>query len=137
MTLIKAIKLTAVALSGFAIMSFDDKQPQGSPCTILKSGSFKIGDIQDTTSYIVFTSSSQTEYYNFKRYWIRSSIKWVSDCEYELTVLSVNYPGLLCRRGDKMSIRIINVDGNTINYEALIDGRRERGRYLKTENSAP
>jgi len=134
---IKALQTIALGIACLAIMSFDDKQPQVSPCTILKTGSFKMGDIADTTNYIVFTSSSQTEYYNFKRYWIRSSIQWISDCEYELTVLTVNYPGLICRRGDKMSVRIINVEGNAVNYEALIDGRKERGRYLKMENNAP
>jgi hypothetical protein len=100
----------------------------------MKSGWFKMPESNDTTNYVVMTTASQTEYYNYKKNWIRSSIKWISDCEYELTVVSINYPALICKRGDKMTIRILNVEGNTVNYEALIDGKRERGRYLKMQN---
>jgi hypothetical protein len=128
---IRLIVLVAISLGA---MSFDDKTTT-SPCAVLKSGSFKILDQPDTTSFVVITTSSQTEYYNYKRYWVRSSIKWISECECELTVLSVNYPGLICRRGDKMSIRVLNTEGNVVNYEALIDGRRERGRYQKMESN--
>lgn len=100
----------------------------------MKSGWFKMAEAGDTTNYMVMTTASQTEYYNYKKNWVRSSIKWISDCEYELTVVSINYPGLICKRGDKMTIRILGVDGNTVNYEAMIDGRRERGKYLKMQN---
>ncbi len=101
-------------------------------CTMMKQGGwFKMGDISDTSNYLVISSSSQTEYYNYKRYWVRSSIRWISECEYELTVLSINYPGLLCKRGDKMTVKVLSGDANSISYEAIIDGRKERGRYLK------
>jgi hypothetical protein len=123
------------ALICLTTMSFDSKQEQDKPCSVLKSGWFKMPDAADTTSYVVITSSTQTEYYNFKRYWIRSSVKWISDCECELTVLAVNYPGLLCKRGDKMSLRVLNTEGNIVNFEVLMDGERERGRYLKMENN--
>lgn len=103
-------------------------------CTTLKQGGwFKMGDISDTSNYLVISSSSQTEYYNYKKYWIRSSIRWTSECEYELTVLSINYPGLLCKRGDKMTVKVLNADGNYISYEAMVDGKKERGRYLKMD----
>ena len=131
---LKFTKVIVLVFTCLAVMSFDVKL-ENSACAVLKSGSFKILDVPDTTSFVVITTSSQTEYYNFKRYWVRSSIKWISDCECELTVLSVNYPGLICRRGDKMSIRVLNTEGNVVNYEALIDGRRERGRYQKMENN--
>ncbi|MBL7719842.1 MAG: hypothetical protein JNL72_13460 [Flavipsychrobacter sp.] len=134
MKILPSIAIAALIAGSATLMSFDDKNNQGSPCAILKSGSYKIGDAADTTAYIVFTSSSQTEYYNFKRHTIRSSIKWLSDCEFEVTALSVNYPGLICKRGETMSIRILNVEGDIVNYEALVDGRRERGRYIKMTN---
>ena len=101
-------------------------------CAAMKQGGwFKMGDISDTSNFIVISSSSQTEYYNYKKYWIRSSIRWTSECEYELTVLSINYPGLLCKRGDKMTVKVLNMDAGTITYEAMIDGKKQRGRYLK------
>lgn len=106
-----------------------------SPCSILRNGWFKMVDVPDTTSYVVVTSSSQTEYYNYKKYWVRSSIQWISDCEATLTVLALNYPGLLCRRGDKMKLRVLNVSGNTVSYEVTVDGKRGTGRYLKMENT--
>ena len=135
MKLLNITKIAFVVITSLGLMSFDDKPADVSPCSILKSGWFKMPDAADTTSYVVITTSTQTEYYNYKRYWVRSSIKWVSDCECELTVLAVNYPGLICKRGDKMSVRVLNTESGIVNYEVLMDGRKERGRYLKMENN--
>lgn len=135
MKLLNITKVALVTLISIGLMGFDDKPAETSPCSILKSGWFKMPDAADTTSYVVITTSTQTEYYNYKRYWVRSSIQWISDCECELTVLTVNYPGLICKRGDKMSVRVLNTEGNIVNFEVLMDGRKERGRYLKMENN--
>ncbi len=126
--------LLTVLTVGFISLTATAQSDASSACNMMKKGGwFKMGDISDTSNYMVISSSSQTEYYNYKRYWVRSSIRWISECEYELTVLSINYPGLLCKRGDKMTVKVLNADNNSISYEAMVDGKRERGRYLKMD----
>ena len=109
---------TTLTILTLCLMSIPALSQTSTNCAIMKSGWFKMPDVSDTSNYTVVTTASQTEYYNYKKYWVRSSVKWLSDCEYELNVLSVNYPGLNCKRGDKMTIRILNVEGNNVNYEA-------------------
>jgi hypothetical protein len=112
----------------FVMSSYEDAQ---NPCALMKAGRFKILDNADSTAYVVMSPTSQTEFYNNSRNWIRSSVKWTSDCVCELTVVGFRYPEAELKNGDKINMKVVAVDSNIISFEAEMNGEYQRGRYLK------
>src|ERR1044071_3201063 len=76
------------------------------PCSILKKGKFKYLDVTDKTAYLEIKDNKQVEYYQAGKYYIKSNIKWLSDCVYELTMTKKTLPGNSYKAGDKLKMEV-------------------------------
>ena len=92
-----------------------------SDCAILKHGTFKYLDIDDTTAYVVIN------YYN-KKYYIKSDIVWVSACEYNMTMTDITIPDFPYAPGDVMNVVINKIDEGLIYYTSTVKGKTWKGR---------
>jgi hypothetical protein len=102
-------------------------------CSVLKQGKFRYLDIDDTTAYFEIDKEDHTEYHNGGKYFIKSRLRWITDCQYEMTMLKNTIPDFPFKPGDVMIVAINKVEGDIINYTSEVNGYKWDGRLLKVK----
>ncbi|MDF2189138.1 hypothetical protein [Paraflavitalea sp. CAU 1676] len=102
-------------------------------CSIVKTGTFRYLDIPDTTAFFRIKKENHTEYHRDGKYHIKSKVKWISDCQYEMKMLSNTIPDFPFKPGAVMLVTILRIEGDIIHYSAEIGGDKWYGRLLKLE----
>jgi hypothetical protein len=101
-------------------------------CNILHRGNFTSGNI-DNLIKVNIKGKKHIEYHNNEKYYIKSKLNWVSDCEYNMTMKKVTIPDFPFGKGDVMNIKIKKVDGNKIYYTSTVNGQSWDGVFTKTD----
>ena len=100
-------------------------------CSILKEGTFKYLDIEDTTAYFDLNKGYHTEYHRDGKYYIKSKIKWINHCQYEMKMISNTIPDFPFKPGSVMIVTINKIDGDIIYYTSEVNGDKWEGRLVK------
>lgn len=99
-------------------------------CTILKNNSF-VYKLAKQDVLVQFEEEKHVEYHQDKKYYIKSNIKWISDCEYYLIIQDVTLPDFPFRLGSKLHIKITKVKGDRVYYKSSMGGRTWEGKMTK------
>lgn len=110
------------------LMSFTAKD-----CSILKNNTFKY-KVGNKDVLVVFGEKEYTEYHEKKKYFIKSDIEWLSDCEYNLIIQESTLPNFPFKPGTKMNIKIDRVRGKKVYYTATLGGRSWEWKMVKVKN---
>ena len=101
-------------------------------CLILHEGKFKYatekGDVK-----VEIKGEDHTEWHNKGKYFIKSKIVWVNDCEYNMTMTEITIPNFPYGPGDVMNVRINKVTGKDIYYTSTVKGISWEGKLTKIE----
>lgn len=81
--------------------------------------------------FVNFKEDKHEEYHQDKKYYIKSSIEWVTECEYYLTIEDVTLPDFPFRLGSKLHIKITKVRGDRVYYKSSMGGRTWEGKMTK------
>ena len=100
-------------------------------CSDLKKGTFKYLDIEDTTAYFELDKESHIEYHSNGKYYIKSKIKWINDCQYEMKMLSNTIPDFPFKPGAVMIVTIDKIESEIIYYTSEVKGESWKGRLVK------
>jgi hypothetical protein len=111
--------LLTLTITLFAIVS----KAQENPCTIMKKGVFRYMGTEDPTAFFEINDTTHIEYHQKKKYHIRSNLKWIDDCNYELTMTEITVPGFPYTTGDKLQVEIIKTEDDLVYYRASVKGR--------------
>lgn len=111
--------LIALAITFFAISS----KAQENTCSVMKKGTFRYMGTEDPSAYFEINDTTHVEYHQKKKYRIRSHLKWIDDCNYELTMREITVPDFPFTIGDKLHVEIIKTEDNLIYYRASVNGR--------------
>ncbi len=113
---------------------FASAQSDQSPdCSILKKGTFKYVGLEDTTAYFTIKKSNHVEYHEGGKYQIKSKLKWLNDCQYEMEMLSNTIPDFPFKPGDRMVVTITKIEGNIIYYTSEVNKQSWPGVIKKIE----
>jgi len=82
---------------------------------------------------VIFTRNSHVEYFNNKKYSIKSSLRWVSETECEMTIQKSNLPNFPFRNGTKLKMKINKIKRDKIYYESTLGGRSWTGKMKKLQ----
>ncbi|AUC83809.1 hypothetical protein CW731_00235 [Polaribacter sp. ALD11] len=77
---------------------------------------------------VIFSEDEHIEYFNDKKYFIKSSIEWTASDECYMTLQESNLPDFPFKRGIKLHMRIIKVKRGYIHYESTLGGRSWTGK---------
>lgn len=102
-------------------------------CSIAKKGTFKYLDISDTTAYFKLKKENHTEYHRDGKYYIKSKVKWLNDCQYEMVMLANTIPDFPFKPGAVMIVTIMKIEGDIIHYSSEVEGDKWYGRLLRLE----
>jgi hypothetical protein len=117
--------------AGIAIWSQNTLAQSTGNCAIMKDGVFKYLDIPDTTAFFVIRGTIHTEFHGFAKYQIKSDLKWLSDCRYELVMGSNNVPEFPFQPGDKMIVTITKIADDIIYFSSVVGKEKWEGRLQK------
>jgi hypothetical protein len=97
-------------------------------CDFIKSGKFvnKVTDCQVTEGYyIVYKDGFVTEYMDYEKFYVKSKINFISECEYNLTIVEVSKPDYFLKIGDVVNAVILEtkIKDNLIKIKLSIKGQ--------------
>jgi hypothetical protein len=114
------MRYTKFFLTVFLIITGSFAYSQTS-CSILKHVKLKYVDCPDKSTYILINGEQSIEYYNNEKYYIKSKIKWVHDCEYIMTMTDITLPNFPFHPGDVMDVTVENIDNDVVTYSAIVN----------------
>ncbi|MES1218596.1 MAG: hypothetical protein ABUT20_24040 [Bacteroidota bacterium] len=120
-----SIMLAFISLASFTLKEDD--------CKIMHSGTFIYGDPGFEVK-VVIKGNKHTEYHDNGRYFIKSKLTWLSDCEYDMTMTDVTIPNFPYKVGDVMNVKIDKVDGDKIYYTSTVQGKSWQGKFIKIKD---
>ena len=82
-------------------------------CSILHKGTFTYNG-SDGLVEVVIKGKSHIEYHNNGKFYIKSKIKWLNECEYDMTLKEVTLPNFPYSKGEVMHVKIDGISGNKI-----------------------
>jgi len=89
-------------------------------CDILKHSKRKHIGIADTTAFVVINNKDHIEYEQGKKYFIKSKLEWVNDCEYNTTMTEITTPNFPLGPGEVMNVKFNNIENDIISYTATV-----------------
>ncbi|WP_035096460.1 hypothetical protein [Aquimarina megaterium] len=101
---------------------------QSKDCLIFKTGTFKYSDSDDWI--ITRTDSTQIEVNKKNGRTLKSSIKWLSDCEFVITVIEDN-KGSSNILDKKITVKILNTTSKSYHYEATDGIKKIKNSLIK------
>ncbi len=114
--------------------SFTPQQEQNcSDALVLKNNDFTYM-LAERQVLVVFENNEHIEYHQNKKYVVKSTIDWVSSCEYYLTINETNLPDFPFEIGTKLRVQITKVKGNKVYYKTSLNDRVWEGRMEKKTN---
>jgi hypothetical protein len=102
-------------------------------CSDFKVGEFTYTDPDYADLVTVRTDSLQTDSYPEMGWEMTSSIRWISDCKYEIEYIDVNDSKLESIIGVKYVIEIIEINENKILCRTESDGISVEKEMIKTD----
>lgn len=125
------MKIIAIFL-GFllSILSFSTT----GECELLREGGTFVYDDEDGDMVVVVIENNKhTEHHKGNKYIVESDIKWISDCEYNASLVKATLPDMtLFKKGDILNIKVDKIDGDDIYYTGTIKKMKFKGKMTKT-----
>ena len=101
-------------------------------CAILHNGTFTYGEADNIVT-VKIEGENHMEYHNEGKYYIKSKLIWVNECEYNMTMKKVTIPNFPYGKGDVMNVKVSAVEGNVIKYTSTVQGQSWEGIITKIE----
>lgn len=99
-------------------------------CKAFHTGSFKV-TTPDTTILITLTETTETEYDETMDTTMKGTVKWLSDCAYEVTYTETDNPDFKQLIGIKTKVTLLSVKGKKAVCEFDIAGHKKKLEMVK------
>ncbi|MCL7754433.1 hypothetical protein [Polaribacter sp. Z022] len=80
---------------------------------------------------VIFSENEHTEYFNNKKYFIKSKIEWKSINDCFMTIKESNLPNFPFKPGTKLHMKILKIKKGYVYYESTLGGRSWTGKMKK------
>ena len=96
---------------------FMSVKAQAPDCAKFKNGSFEYPDLRGKLSVREGSVQKSFNNGNLEMLW---DVRWISECEYELTCKKVYVKGIPARKGDRIYVKIIETDEDCFTSETIL-----------------
>lgn len=93
---------------------------QNFDCKILKDIKLKYAHKLDNTDYITIKDNKHVENLEGGKYYIKSDLEWLSDCEYNAKITEINLPNFPFKIGEIMNVKFEKIKNDIIYGTATI-----------------
>jgi hypothetical protein len=80
---------------------------------------------------VVFSGNEHIEYFNNKKYFIKSSVEWLSNDECYITIREFNLPNVPFKIGTKLHLKINKIKRGSIHYQSTLGSKSWTGKMKK------
>jgi hypothetical protein len=122
----KSIILFLVLLSNSVSYS------QAQKCNILKNCKLKYADIfpGNILTNILIKNDKHIEYSEDEKYFIKSNLVWVNECEYNATITEYNVVNYPFKIGDTMNVKFDKFENDIVYYIAVYKEKEIKGKMI-------
>jgi len=89
-------------------------------CAFLKDCELKYDDGGNGT--IIIKDKKHIEYFDNGKYYIKSDLEWINDCEYKATMTEVTVPNFPYKPGEIMHVKFEKIKGKKITGTSSVQG---------------
>ncbi len=119
MTFLKTFSFLVLFLT---VTALNAQSNQEIDCKILKDIKLKYVDNPDKTAYIVIKDKKHIEHLENEKYYIKSDLDWVSDCEYNAKMTDITLPNFPFKAGEVMNVKFEKIENGFIFGTASVRG---------------
>ncbi|TPG41629.1 hypothetical protein [Flavobacterium pectinovorum] len=117
MSFLKSFTLLILFLTATISMAQNN---QNFDCKILKDIKLKYAHKPDNTDYIIIKDNKHVENLEDGKYYIKSDLEWLSDCEYNATMTEITLPDFPFKAGEIMNVKFEKIKDDTIYGTATV-----------------
>jgi hypothetical protein len=77
---------------------------------------------------VEFNDNEHVEYFDNKKYYIKSKLEWIASDECIMTLKESNLPDFPFREGTKLHMKISKIKKGKVHYESTLGGRTWSGK---------
>ena len=127
MKLFKSLSILIVLLSTTISVAQSNKEID---CKILKDIKLKYVNNPDKTAYVVIKDKKHIEYLEGGKYFIKSDLDWISECEYNAKMTEITLPDFPFKAGEVMNVKFEKIENGFVFGTANV---REKSFPVKFE----
>jgi hypothetical protein len=79
--------------------------------------------------YVVFQDSIHMEYVDNGKYYIKSKLEWISDCEYNATVIKFTWPEFVFPIGEVLNCKVTEIKNDTLFFDLRLRDIKMQQKY--------
>lgn len=99
----------------FLLYSFNSfSQSEEPDCKILKNIKLQYFDVSNREDFVLINNSKHVEYHQNGKFFIKSDLVWITDCEYNAILTDFNLPNFPFTIGEKMHVRFYKIEKKII-----------------------
>lgn len=83
-------------------------------CKILKDIKMKYVGITDKTAYVVIKDKKHVEHLRSEKYFIKSDLDWISECEYNAKMTEITLPDFPFKAGEVMNVKFEKIENGFV-----------------------
>ncbi len=81
--------------------------------------------------YVIINDSIHTEYVEDGKYYIKSKLEWVNDCEYNATITEYTWPKFNFPIGEVMNSKITKIKNDTLFFDLKVRDFKMKAKYKR------
>jgi hypothetical protein len=98
-------------------------------CKFLKDCELTYDD--GNVGLIVIKNQKHIEYFEDGKYFIKSDLEWLNECEYNATMTEITLPNFPFRPGKIMNVKFESIDGKNITGTGMVDGNKFPIKFIR------
>jgi hypothetical protein len=118
------IKLTFIVATFLTLNGFAQ-----TTCKTLHHSKLQNLSSNNTSSYVIIDGENHTEFMQNEKFYIKSKLKWIDDCNYEMTMLEKNDPDFPFGPGEKMIVKIDKIEGDFVFLTGTVRNQSFKSKY--------
>jgi hypothetical protein len=98
-------------------------------CSKLHHAKLKFITKDGQPDFVVIDGNNHLEYQKEDGPYIKSQLKWESDCEYTAKIIEITFTDGAFKPGDKLNCKIVKIEGNIVSMIATFNGKKFEFNY--------
>lgn len=121
MKLIKSLLIFSILLVSSISFSQTNKVMD---CKILKNCELHYVEEANAGDFIIIKNNKHIEYLQNSKYYIKSDLNWVNDCEYNATMTEITVPDFPFKPGEIMNVKFEKIINGIVYGVSTVRGKK-------------
>lgn len=98
-------------------------------CKTLQNAKLKYADAPNRTDYVVIKNNKHVEYLENGKYYIKSNLDWINECEYNATMTEITLPNFPFKVGEVMNVKFQKIENGIVYGIATVRGQNSDVKF--------